>query len=137
MFVTTTLSHIHCPSCGGLYAIAKEYLEEALRLGQFKKCWTCPYCKTERGYGQAASAKEIEQLKAQLESVQASATFHKERSEFHQREADHFRKSRDGVKGNFQKLKRRITNGVCPCCKRHFSALQEHIKSKHPEYSHE
>jgi RNase P subunit RPR2 len=32
-------------------------------------------------------------------------------------------------------LEKRIKRGVCPCCKRSFTALARHIKSKHPEYA--
>ena len=34
----------------------------------------------------------------------------------------------------FDKLKKRVRNGVCPCCKRTFSNLHNHIKTKHPDY---
>jgi hypothetical protein len=34
-----------------------------------------------------------------------------------------------------ERLKKRIKRGVCPCCKRSFTALARHIKSKHPEYA--
>ena len=33
------------------------------------------------------------------------------------------------------KLKRRIKEGVCPCCKRTFCNLQRHIATKHPEFA--
>jgi hypothetical protein len=32
-------------------------------------------------------------------------------------------------------LEKRIKRGVCPCCKRSFTALARHIKTKHPEYA--
>jgi hypothetical protein len=31
--------------------------------------------------------------------------------------------------------KRRISNGVCPCCTRSFQDLKRHMASKHPEFS--
>ena len=29
----------------------------------------------------------------------------------------------------------RVEHGVCPCCKRSFSALARHMATKHPEYA--
>lgn len=33
----------------------------------------------------------------------------------------------------FESQKKRIKNGVCPCCNRTFLNLQSHMKTKHPE----
>lgn len=41
------------------------------------------------------------------------------------------------VKGEVTKLKKRIANGVCPCCKRSFCNLAAHMKTQHPEYTKE
>ena len=31
------------------------------------------------------------------------------------------------------RLERRIKAGICPCCQRHFTNVERHIKTKHPE----
>lgn len=41
------------------------------------------------------------------------------------------------TKRELQRHKKRIANGVCPCCNRAFMQLQRHMKTKHPEYSSE
>lgn len=33
------------------------------------------------------------------------------------------------------RLKKRVTNGVCPCCTRSFQNVKRHIANKHPEYA--
>lgn len=38
-------------------------------------------------------------------------------------------------KGQMTKLKKRIHNGVCPCCKRTFTNLARHMESQHPEFA--
>ncbi len=43
------------------------------------------------------------------------------------------RRSR-ALKGVNTKIKNRIGNGVCPCCSRTFQNLQNHMKSKHPDF---
>jgi hypothetical protein len=37
-------------------------------------------------------------------------------------------------KGKHTQLKKRVANGVCPCCHRSFVALRRHIETKHPEF---
>jgi hypothetical protein len=32
------------------------------------------------------------------------------------------------------KLRKRVANGVCPCCKRKFSNVVLHMRQEHPEY---
>lgn len=39
------------------------------------------------------------------------------------------------VKGHKTRLKKRIANGVCPCCNRTFENVARHMKSKHPGYA--
>ncbi len=33
------------------------------------------------------------------------------------------------------RLKKRVGNGICPCCKRTFRQLAAHMKTKHPDYA--
>jgi hypothetical protein len=42
-------------------------------------------------------------------------------------------RSHSATRGQITKLKKRIGNGVCPCCKRHFANVEAHMKNKHPE----
>lgn len=38
------------------------------------------------------------------------------------------------ARGQLTKLKRRVSNGVCPCCNRSFADLHRHMTEKHPDY---
>lgn len=40
-------------------------------------------------------------------------------------------------KGKVTRLKNRTAAGVCPCCNRHFTALERHMHTKHPEFKKE
>lgn len=44
--------------------------------------------------------------------------------------ADAAERSRAAYKGQLTRVK----NGVCPCCRRNFSDLRRHMKTKHPGY---
>jgi len=129
MIVTTELTPITCPNCAGIYAISKSYKQEASRLGGFKLCWTCPYCKTQRGYGKG---KEDE-LQERIAELERSEKYQRQRKAEALAEAEHFRRSRDGMKGVVAKIKKRVGRGVCPCCNRHFTNLQRHMETKHPD----
>lgn len=57
-------------------------------------------------------------------------------------EADRLRADRDhtarrlsATQGVVTRTKRRIGNGVCPCCGRTFQQLARHMHAKHPEYA--
>ncbi len=41
------------------------------------------------------------------------------------------------LRGHVTRVKRRVMNGVCPCCKRCFQDWARHMKSKHPNYLNE
>ena len=43
-------------------------------------------------------------------------------------------RSNIALRGIQTKLKKRISNGVCPCCHRSFIQLQRHMKTKHPDW---
>lgn len=38
------------------------------------------------------------------------------------------------AKGQITKLKKRASAGTCPCCKRTFSNMAAHMKTKHPDF---
>ena len=44
-------------------------------------------------------------------------------------------RSHSATKGQLTKTKKRVAKGVCPCCKRHFTNVERHMASQHPEYA--
>lgn len=44
--------------------------------------------------------------------------------------------AREKAERELKKVKRRVSQGICPCCNRTFteSSLARHIKTKHPEF---
>jgi chromosome segregation ATPase len=48
---------------------------------------------------------------------------------------DHERRRVSAAKGQITKLKRRASAGICPCCTRHFTDLERHMASKHPDFT--
>lgn len=129
--VAVNLEQVTCPGCGGVYAISAEWKAEARRLGSFKQCWTCPYCKTERGYGENVAARQ----QNEIERLKADATRQADELRRVREERDHHWIERKKTLTRLVNLKARVSNGVCPCCRRSFENLQRHMATKHPAYA--
>lgn len=128
------LTTIHC-CCGGTYAISETFRNEKQMVGG---SWTCPYCRTGWGYAQNS---DNERLKRQLAAAERekqrlieARDYQARRKDEAMAEAEHFRKSRDGMKGQLVRTKKAIANGVCPCCRRYFKDLHRHMLGQHPDY---
>ena len=133
--VSTELTSMTCPHCAGIFALSQAFLDEARRKGNFAQVWVCPYCKEKRGYGKSEHEIEKAKLEAQIAQLERSKKWAEERKDYAEKEAAHFRKSRDGMKGVLAKERKRVGNGVCPCCNRTFGNLQRHMATKHPGHA--
>lgn len=133
---STELVTITCPDCAGVYAISEAYKENARQLGGFLKCWTCPYCKSVRGFGEGHHQREKKELEEKARQLENAKNWYKSQMETAEKEREHFRKSRDGWKGQAVKTQKRVAKGVCPCCTRHFpnDKMAAHIATKHPDF---
>lgn len=122
------LTEINCGECGGTYAINERYREQQYQKGG---SWHCPYCQCGWGY---ANNNENAKLRKELEQTKRNLTFHQNNaaSEREAREATERRLT--AQKAAKTRLRNRIKNGVCPCCTRSFSNLQQHMKTEHPEF---
>jgi len=88
------------------------------------RTWYCTICGSAR---QFVGKTTVDQLRGDL-----AAAKQREETERHlrvQAEA-----ARDAATLAAKQLRKRVKNGVCPCCTRSFENLREHIKTKHPEY---
>lgn len=43
-------------------------------------------------------------------------------------------RSHSATRGHLTRTKKRVGNGICPCCNRSFEDLARHMASKHPTY---
>lgn len=74
------------------------------------------------------SKTEGQLLREQLERAQATLV-----SVEDQRDAAE--RSNRALRGVVTRERKRVSNGVCPCCNRHFEQLGRHMKNKHPNYA--
>lgn len=130
---TTTLVTLECCKCGMPLGLSATWVKQARGVGNFTMKFWCPYCGTSQGWGESGIEKQIKRLTEDRDRLLRLAEERRQAKDLALAEAEHFRRSRDGLKGELKKVKQRVGRGVCPCCNRTFGNLKRHMQSKHPE----
>jgi len=118
-----------CPTCDTEHAFEMHIYNALQERKEEMRCY-CPnghhwyYLKGESE--KAKLRRERDQLKQRLAQKDDEIVRQRELKE-------HAERSAAAYKGQTTKLKNRAQAGVCPCCTRHFTNLERHMKSKHPE----
>jgi len=126
----TTLELHTCPACGVTFAAPARLIESRRADHQSFYCpnghrMSFPH-QTDLEKAQA----EIEKYKKLLKQEQSYAA-----GAMSERNAA--QRSLTATKGVLTRTKNRIANGVCPCCNRSFSNLNEHMHMEHPDFTKE
>ena len=109
-----------CCNCGVLFAFPEDF---KLMKRRNHETFHCP-----NGHAQHYAGKsEAEKLRDRLSQTTSLLDDYK-------KDLQKERIQKAAVKGQLTKLKNRVKNGVCPCCKRSFVGLKKHIENKHPEF---
>lgn len=122
---TGTLTVTQC-WCGVRHAVPTELYEMVERQHCDGREQTNIYCPLGHAWSFAGEG-EAADLRRRLESEQKrlKATRDLLRAE---------ERSHTATRGHLTRQKKRVANGVCPCCNRTFKQLARHMKSKHPEF---
>lgn len=123
----TTVETFDCSSCGLVYGMDARFVARRRADG---RTFYCP-----NGHPQAFTRSELDLTRERLERANrrldsAEAQMVHERD---QRQAAE--RSARAYKGQVTKIRRRVGNGVCPCCQRTFADLGRHMAGKHPDYA--
>jgi hypothetical protein len=123
MSITRTLTFtVHeCGECGVPFALEDEYDDNRQ---QDHRTFYCP--NGHQRYYPGPSREE--KLKRQLEQTTQALSRTQSQLTVTQRQ-------KSAAKGQLTKTRRRIANGVCPCCNRTFADLAGHMHTQHPEYA--
>jgi hypothetical protein len=134
---TETLSRIvvlkvmECGTCGIAFAMPQSLYDHCFKEGGF---WHCPMGHM-RGWEEGQKARDEKDLKQQL----ARAAKRLEEAETQTREWREWGEQQDrrlsAAKGQMTKLKKRVHNGACPVCNRHFTNLERHMHGQHPDFA--
>lgn len=113
------LENASCCVCGIQFAAPRKWLQN--RRDEGGKFY-CP-----NGHELVFRQPETEKLREKISRLEAS-----NRHLADQREAAE--RSNAALRGSNTKLRNRIANGVCPCCRRSFADLARHMAGQHPGY---
>jgi hypothetical protein len=123
---TETLTLIHCANCGMPFGISEDF-EERRRNDHMG--FYCP-----NGHSNVfKGTSEAEKLKRELAEKERSITYLRDaQTSLHNKltQKNHEIRAHKGAK---TRILNRVKNGVCPCCNRHFTNLERHMKNQHPE----
>lgn len=113
-----------CCNCGMTFGMTKDFQRRALN---DRSIWF--YCP--RGHQQHYTGKtEAQKLRDQLERE-------RQRTEQEQLRAQELEQEKHRVKAQYNRIRKRVKNGVCPCCNRTFENLANHMKHQHPAFGDE
>lgn len=117
-----------CGACGVIFGMSREFIAQRKR---DRETWYCP-----NGHPRVfAGPTEESKLRNQLAAVTARADQLQASLASQRSITSHERAKVRGLKGVITRVKKRVGNGVCPCCNRTFQDLARHMGTKHPEYS--
>ena len=132
---TQTLHKETCCNCHVLFAMPEAMHTEKRR---DRTSFYCPNGHAQHFTGPTPESELRDKLATAEMSLRSEKQFHQwetQRRERAEREAKAERMGRLGERSAKVRLQQRIINGVCPCCRRSFKGLHEHIKKMHPEFA--
>lgn len=131
----TVLVLEECCNCHVPFGLTQE-MQNALRSN--KDTFYCPsgHPQSYTGESDAAAAKRLaRELEREKEDRQRQLKV-RDRWIDEEREAHKATKNQlTATKGVLTKTRKRVANGVCPCCSRSFAQLERHMASQHPGYA--
>jgi hypothetical protein len=118
----------HCCSCGVAFGMTQAMHRDCRRRSQASphetRTFYCPNGHPQSYIGENVEQRLRDELKWQQERNAALDDIVKSE-----------RRSHAATKGQLTKTRKRVGDGVCPCCNRSFASLAAHMASKHPDYA--
>lgn len=116
----------NCPSCFVYYSAPKSLFAARRADGEY---FYCPngHRLSYKDNENDKIRRERDRLKQEAARLEGSVTYHREQREAAERRAA-------AARGQVTKIKRRVNNGVCPCCNRTFGNLLRHMQTQHADF---
>lgn len=115
-----------CLTCGVEILLPQGFHDQALKLREKRSFFCC------NGHSQHFIGEtEAERLQRELKKSRAETEL---AHEMRKRDLNDAGRKIAAARGEVTKIKNRVGNGVCPCCRRSFQNLMRHMKTKHPTY---
>lgn len=109
-----------CARCGVHFAITDDYMS---RRRNDHNTFYCPEGHP-NVYNVKSEAEKLRETLAKRDSELAHA----------QRVAASARSERDTITKAHRRMRKRVMNGVCPCCNRSFDNLRQHMATQHADF---
>jgi hypothetical protein len=132
LMVRLSFDTTDCIVCGVKIVLTEELMQQRRR---DHAIFFCPNGHQQIFSGETAEEglrRQLADEKRKLEFARNEIKAHEESAEKAKQEAQ---KVAQGVAQEMARLKRRIGNGVCPCCQRTVSQLARHMSTEHPDYA--
>lgn len=124
---TSDMNILSCANCGIMFGITADFEQ---RRRDDHESFYCPngHSNVYRGENETEKAKR-EAQRAKERAARLAAELEQKKSALHGQKirASRFKNDRD-------RERRRVANGTCPCCNRHFKDLHRHMTSQHPDH---
>lgn len=118
--LSVTIEVHHCGTCGVIFGFEEKWAEERR---SDKASWCCP-----NGHVFSWNGKpEVFELRDQLAEQKRRNKATRDLLAAEER-------SHAATRGHLTRTKKRVAQGVCPCCNRTFKQLAAHMANKHPGY---
>lgn len=119
---------VTCYLCGVPFAMP-DYLQ-AQRLKDRRDFW-CPNGHEQRYLGET----EAQRLAKELDATKATLANARRRSDELLEQRSRAERRITAYKGVVKRTKNRIAKGTCPCCSATFKNVEQHIKTRHPNWN--
>lgn len=117
-----------CCSCGMTFGVPADFDKRRV---DDKQTFYCP-----AGHPQSYTGKtEEKKLRERAEQLERELANRDRQLANKDEDLRATRASLIATKGVLTKAKKRIANGVCPCCQRSFANVERHMSSQHPDYA--
>jgi hypothetical protein len=130
--LSTEYVTVDCPTCGFEFALSESFVERRRKDG---RDFYCPASNGPTHHSMSYGESEADKLRKQLDAVQrrldsAQGTITHLRDQWESAE-----RSARAQRAANTRLRKRVSNGVCPCCRRTFADLARHMSGQHPDYA--
>ena len=126
--ITKTLVQHDCPMCFSVFAVT-DGANERFWDGRLKQLW-CPYC----GRSMVPITTTVQKLNEQLANEKRRRATAEEDARRQRQDAEHFKRSRNAVRGVLTKTRKAVGSGECPVCGKTLQGLAKHMAALHPDY---
>jgi hypothetical protein len=117
-----------CCACQMLFAMPADLKR---RLRNNHESFYCPAGHKQHYTGET----DADQLRRERDRLKQSLAERDDRIGRLTEQRDEAHRSASAFKGVATRIRRRVKNGVCPCCTRSFSNLAAHMATKHPTFT--